>query len=181
MTSDQKPYTEDDIAVVSSALEHCMCASLDERAECILDDLAANGRLLPAEAERREQLGVRVDAVHRARKEKVGDVMTHLHPDTMRAAPDLWEGWTLVKRDKIEWYGRWVEVDPSTEEPPGAHPDRRCPKCDGPLTAWNTEPHDEDWSSGYREVTATATRYEPCGCTRIRSIRPSTEEATDRG
>lgn len=45
-----------------------------------------------------------------------------------------------------------------------------CPRCGKAITGFHSEPHDEDWSRGYRETITVATRYEPCGCTYIQAV-----------
>jgi hypothetical protein len=46
---------------------------------------------------------VRVDVAHPKRSERAGDIMTHLSPEQVQAARDLWEGWTPVYRRVTEW------------------------------------------------------------------------------
>ena len=59
----------------------------------------------------REQLGVRVDVAHPRRKEKVGDVMTHLCEESARYAPSVWAGWTLVHRTVVHHETEWTAVE----------------------------------------------------------------------
>lgn len=87
-------------------------------ARVILRALAEAGRLLPAGAKITEEIGVRVEREHPHRKEKAGTVMTHFHRETALRAPEVWDGWSLVRRDSIKWAGPWVPVG-TTEEPQG--------------------------------------------------------------
>jgi hypothetical protein len=66
-----------------------------------------------------EQLGVRVDVEHPMRGEPVGRVMTHFPPGNARLAPKLWHGWTLVRRDVIDWHGPWsVHINEESTDAP---------------------------------------------------------------
>ena len=57
------------------------------------------------------QWGVRVDVVHPRRKEKVGDVMTHLGEEKSRRCREFWHGWTPVCREvQPAVHGPWMAV-----------------------------------------------------------------------
>lgn len=88
----------------------------EHMAAVALAALAEAGRLLPASARLVEELGVRVDREHPRRKEKVGQVMTHLCRESVLAAPKIWDGWTVVKRPAIKWAGPWEVLTDSKDK-----------------------------------------------------------------
>lgn len=112
----EEPFTKEDIDAVRFAIAD---ARFDdgstEQAVAVLKVLAARSRLLAPSAEHREEIGVRVDVAHPARKEKAGTIMTHFPRENALRAHEIWDGWTVVRRTKIDWAGPWVEVDRSTE------------------------------------------------------------------
>lgn len=74
---------------------------------------------LPSGARIVEQLGIRVDQPHPRRpSQREGDILTGLAEETLRYMPTLWEGWTLVRRDVVDWHGPWTPVDADLVTPP---------------------------------------------------------------
>lgn len=65
---------------------------------------------------------VRVDVPHPKRREKAGDVITGLAPETVKAAREVWEGWTPVYRRVTEWR------EPKPEQVPKL-PRGTCAEC----------------------------------------------------
>jgi hypothetical protein len=116
----EQPFTEEDIQLAARAIVQADRASGSVwnepvaphlvEARAVLAALAEAGRLLPPGARVVEEIGVRVDREHPRRKEKVGTVMTHFHRETALRSPEVWDGWSLVRRAAIEWVGPWVPV-----------------------------------------------------------------------
>lgn len=52
-----------------------------------------------------------------------------------------------------------------------------CPECGQATTGWKGDIVEEDWTAGYREAAVMATRYEPCGHTRLVDVRPKGDDA----
>lgn len=80
-----------------------------QREEFAAESLKARGL---SEERTKVEYGVRVDAVHPLRKEKVGTVMTHLGEQKSRMCHDIWDGWTPVKRTvRPAVHGQWEALD----------------------------------------------------------------------
>jgi hypothetical protein len=72
----------------------------------------AEGLRQATEERTKIEYGVRVDAVHPLRREKVGTVMTHFGEQKSRMCHDIWDGWTPVKRTVLPAvHGRWEALD----------------------------------------------------------------------
>jgi hypothetical protein len=112
VTVAEQPFTEDDVRLLADELEvlHAGPASFREDARSVLEFLAAHSKLLPPGARVVGEIGVRVDREHPRRMEEVGTVMTHFHRETALRAPEVWDGWSLVRRAAIKWAGPWVPV-----------------------------------------------------------------------
>lgn len=108
-------FTEADVQLVAQALDAEVWASDLAAARAVLAALADAGRLTPAGAVWRQQLGVRVDAEHPRRSEQAGHVMTHLSDETAQVAHKVWEGWTTVRRDVLEYASPWAELEAGTD------------------------------------------------------------------
>lgn len=123
----EEPFTEEDFDLVRTALDKVgrfgEIATRSAIAEAVLTALAAAGRLLPPDAEHREEWSLWLSGSPGVAAGVAWDQTFDSEEEAReQAASFLGHGWTVAKPVRCDvWAGPWVEVDP---------PKRFCQPCE---------------------------------------------------